>query len=184
MSNKKSISRIIKLIIWSLAAGIIVTFFFGANFLAWATGFNPGGSILFLSPLVCGFFIGILTWEYEIYHTVLASILLTIVAIAGIIIMLTSPELANVAEFQEDDYFPIVRNVVVSIILIFPMALLGSISGKLLTGSAILSPEYKAERAIIRAEADEWYKMLEEYIEAKGEMSPADQDLKRLIEER
>ncbi len=185
MSNERSIFKIFKLIIWSIAAGIIVTFFFGTNFLAWATGFNPGGSILFLSPLVCGFILGILTWEYEIYHSVLASILLTTVAIVGTILMLASPELANVADFQEDDYFPIVRNIVVSVVLIFPMALFGSIGGKLITGSAILSPEHRAERAIIRAEADEWYRMLEEYIAAKGDASlTTDQEIRKLIEEK
>ena len=38
-----------------------------------------------------------------------------------------------------------------------------------MTGSAILSPQLRAERAHIRAETDEWYRMLEEYIASKEE---------------
>jgi hypothetical protein len=186
MSNEKSIIWKIKPVIWAIASGVIVTFFFGTNFISDTTGFNPGGSILFMSPLVCGFILGILTWEYDIYHTVMASILLTIVAVGGIIIMLISPSLANVMEFHEENYFPVIRNVMVSVVLIFPMSLLGSMSGKFLTGSAILSPEYKVERAHLRAETDEWYRMLEEYL-AKKEDAPRTLDqekIKKLIEEK
>ena len=90
MSSERKLIWKLKPVIWSIATGVIVTFFFGTNFISDVTGFNPGGSILFMSPLVCGFILGILTWEYEIYHTVLASILLTGVAVGGIILMLIS----------------------------------------------------------------------------------------------
>ncbi len=186
MNSERKLIWKLKPVIWSIATGVIVTFFFGTNFISDVTGFNPGGSILFMSPLVCGFILGILTWEYEIYHTVLASILLTGVAVGGIILMLISPELANVVEFQEDDYFPVIRNVMVSVVLIFPMSLLGSITGKFLTGTAILSPEYRVERAHLRAETDEWYRMLEEYLLRKEDapQSPDHDKIKKLIEEK
>ena len=167
MSHEGLIPWKIKLFIWSVSAGIIVAFFFATSIMSWATDFNPGGSMLFISPLVCGFILGVLTWEYEISNTVFASILLTITATAGIIFILISPKLFGVAEFIDGYYLFVIQNVILVVVLTFPVSLLGSIGGKFVTGSAILSPQHRAERAHIRAEANEWYKMLEEYIASK-----------------
>ena len=97
MSHNGWIPWKIKLFIWSVSAGIIVAFFFGTTIMSWATDFNPGGSMVFISPLVCGFILGVLTWEYEISNTVFASILMTITATAGILFILISPKLYGVA---------------------------------------------------------------------------------------
>jgi hypothetical protein len=175
MSNDGLIPVKLKLIIWSISAGIIVAFFFGLNVMDWATNFNPGGAMLFISPLVCGFILGVLTWDYEISSTVFATIMLTIVATIGIIFILLSPKLFGVADFIENYYLYVIQNIILTVVLTFPVSLLGSIVGKFLTGTAILSPQLRAERAFIRAETEEWYKMLEEYIETKeasGESLP------------
>jgi hypothetical protein len=167
MSREGKFSWKLKLIIWSISAGIIVAFFFGLNVMSWATSFNPGGAMLFISPLVCGFILGVLTWEYEISSTVFATILMTIVATIGIIFILLSPKLFGVADFIETYYLYVIQNIILTVVLTFPVSLLGSILGKFVTGTAILSPQLRTERAFIRAETEEWYKMLEEYIEAK-----------------
>lgn len=167
MSSDGLIPWKLKLIIWSISAGIIIAFFFGMNVMSWATSFNPGGTMLFISPLVCGFILGILTWEYEISHTVFASILMTITATVGITFILMSPKLFGVAEFIDNYYLYVVQNVILTVVLTFPVSLLGSIFGKYVTSTTILSPEHRMERAHIRAEADEWYRMLEEYAASK-----------------
>ncbi|KYK26669.1 MAG: hypothetical protein AYK23_02760 [Candidatus Proteinoplasmatales archaeon SG8-5] len=167
MSRDSYIPWKIKLIIWSISGGIIVAFFIGMNIMSWATSFNPGGTMIFISPLVCGFILGILTWEFEISHTVFGTILLTITATIGIIFVLLSPKIFGVAEFIEGYYLYVIQNIILTVVLTFPVSLLGAIVGKFLTGTAILSPQLKAERAFIRAETEQWYQMLEEYIEAK-----------------
>jgi hypothetical protein len=122
---------------------------------------------VFISPLVCGFILGVLTWEYEISHTVFATIILTITATVGIIFILLSPKMFGVADFIENYYLYVIQNIILTVVLTFPVSLLGAIVGKFVTGTAILSPQLRAERAFVRAETEQWYKMLEEYIEAK-----------------
>lgn len=176
----------LKLAIWSISAGTIVAFFFGTNLLSWATNFNPGGPMLFLSPLVCGFILGILTWEHEISHAVFATILLTVTASIWISLILVSPSLSGAVVFFDQYYLYVTQNVILSIVMIFPISLLGSIVGKVLTGSAILSPEYRAERQTLRTETEEWYRMLEEYADSKVDAPPPpDQErIRHLIEEK
>jgi hypothetical protein len=154
-------------VLWSVSAGIIVSFFFSTNFLAWATNFNPGGSVLFISPLVCGLILGVVTWEYDAIQTVIATILLTITATVGVVFTMISPMLFGVAGFLDVYYIFVAQNAMVSIILILPISLLGSMLGRLFAESTIMSPQYKLERQLLRMETEEWYRMLEERIEAK-----------------
>ena len=172
MKSDGSMKRNLKTCIWALSAGTIVAFFFSANFLSWATRFNPGGTILFFSPLVCGFLLGILTWEEEVTHTVFATILMTITTTVIVAMTLISPSLFGVAKLIDYYYLFVAQNVILSVVMVLPISLLGAISGKALTGSAMFSPELKADRDRLRLEASEWYKMLEQYIEAKKSTPP------------
>lgn len=166
--NESFISKI-KTIIWSISAGIIVSFFFSTNFLAWATSFNPGGSVLFISPLVCGLILGLVTWEFEAIYTIFATIAMTITATVGVMLILMSPMLFGVAGFLDVYYIFVAQNVMISIILILPISLLGSMVGRVFAESTIMSPAYKVEREILRKETEEWYRMLEERISSKSE---------------
>ena len=182
----KDIFQKLKLAVWSISAGTIVAFFFGTNLLSWATNFNPGGPMLFLSPLVCGFILGILTWEHEISHAVFATILLTVTASVWILLMLVSPSLSGAVVLFDTYYLYVTQNVILSIVMIFPISLLGSIVGKILTGSAMLSPEYRADRQRLRVETVDWYRMLEDYSDSKVDAPPPpDQErIKKLIEKK
>ena len=159
----------IKTIIWSISAGIIVSFFFSTNFLAWATSFNPGGSVLFISPLVCGLILGVVTWEFEAIYTIFATIAMTITATVGVTLTLISPLLFGVAGFLDAYYIFVAQNVMISIILILPISLLGSMVGRVFAESTIMSPTHRVERDALRLETEEWYRMLEERISSKDE---------------
>ena len=168
MKFNESLIPKIKTIIWSISAGIIVSFFFSTNFLAWATSFNPGGSVLFISPLVCGLILGLVTWEFEAIYTIFATIAMTITATVGVMLTLMSPLLFGVAGFLDAYYIFVAQNVMISIILILPISLLGSMVGRVFAESTIMSPSHRAERDALRQETEEWYRMLEERISSKS----------------
>jgi len=182
--KEKIFTKDLKLLIWSISAGTIVGFFYGTNILSWATSFNPGGGMLFISPLVCGFILGILTWDYEISHAVYASIVLTLTASIWIIVLLTAPSLFGVAMLIDRYYLYITQNILLAVVMVFPVSLLGSIVGKYLTGSALLSPEVKVEKQHLKVETEEWYQMLEDFIESKTDapIPPEQERIRRLIE--
>ena len=156
-----------KIIIWAVSAGIIVSFFFSTNFLDWATSFNPGGSVLLLSPIMCGLMIGIVTWEVDAIHTVISSFILTIVATVGVALTLLSPLLFDAAWILGDYYIYVAQNVMISIILILPLSLLGAMVGRVFAENTIMSTTYRVEREMLRSETNEWYKMLEDKLEEK-----------------
>lgn len=157
----------IKIFIWAVSAGIIVSFFFSTNFLAWATSFNPGGSVLLISPIMCGLMIGIVTWEVDAIHTVISSFILTTVATVGVALTLMSPMLFGAAWALDDYYIYVAQNVMISIILILPLSLLGSMVGRVFAENTIMSSTYRVEREQLRSETHEWYKMLEDKLEEK-----------------
>lgn len=163
----------LKLWVWSISAGIVVAFFFSSNFLKFATGFSPGSEILLISPLFCGFILGILTTMDELFHSVLASIILTVTSVVLITMSLFAPVLFNVSsEFLGDYYTFVIQNVMISIVLIFPLALTTTVIGKVFGEYALLSHIYKAERALLRSETLKWYQMLEEAAGEETELKP------------
>lgn len=157
----------IKIFIWAVSAGIIVSFFFSTNFLNWATSFNPGGSVLLLSPIMCGLMMGIVTWEVDAIYTVFSSFILTTVATVGVTLTLISPLLFGAAWVLGDYYIYVAQNVMISIILILPLSLLGAMVGRLFAENTIMSSIYRVERDQLRSETHEWYKMLEDKLEEK-----------------
>ena len=169
MSNMRKL----KLLIWSISAGVIVAFFFGSNFLKFATGFSLGGEILFMSPLFCGFILGILTTMDELQHSVFASIIMTISAVALITASLFSPVLFGVSgDFIGLYYVFVIQNMLIAIVLIFPVSLVSTIIGKVVGEYALLSHIFKSERAALRSETIKWYHMLEEAADDETELKP------------
>ncbi len=169
MSNMRKL----KLLAWSISAGTVVAFFFSSNFLKFATGFSPGGEILVMSPLFCGFILGILTTMDELQHSVFASILMTISAVAIIILSLFSPILFGVSgDFVGLYYVFVIQNMLIAIVLIFPVSLVSTIIGKVVGEYALLSHIYKSERATLRSETIKWYNMLEEAADDETELKP------------
>ena len=126
MKLNESLIPKIKTIVWSISAGIIVSFFFSTNFLAWATSFNPGGSALFISPLVCGLILGVVTWELEAIYTIFAAMVMTVTTTIGVMLILMSPMLFGVAGFLDVYYIFVAQNVMITIILICRSSLLVS----------------------------------------------------------
>lgn len=167
------LKRKLKLWLWSISAGVVVAFFFSSNFLKFATGFSPGGEILFMSPLFCGFILGILTTMDELYHSVFASIIMTISAVVLITISLFAPVIFGVSgDFVDLYYVFVIQNITISIVLIFPVSLVTTIIGKVTGEYALLSHIYKNERAILRRETVKWYQMLEEATPEEVELKP------------
>jgi voltage-gated potassium channel Kch len=158
-----------KLLIWSASAGIIVAFFFASNFLAWATHFNPGGSALFISPLMCGLILGIVTYEMEAVNTVTATIIMTITATAGVILTLLAPMILGIVTDPSGSqlFIYVPQNMMITIILVLPISLLGSILGRLFAENTLFSSSLRTERNVLKSETEEWYKMLEEKLEEK-----------------
>ncbi len=157
----------IKIFIWAISAGIIVSFFFSTNFLDWATSFNPGDSVLLIIPIMCGLMIGIVTWEVDAIYTIYSSFILTATATIGVTLTLVSPMLFGAAWVLGDYYIYIAQNVMISIILILPLSLLGAMVGRLFAENTIMSTTYRVERDQLRSETHEWYQMLEDKLEEK-----------------
>ncbi len=164
--DKESILKI-KIFIWAISAGIIVSFFFSTNFLAWATSFNPGDSVMLISPIMCGLMLGIVTWEVDAIYTVFSSFILTTVATVGVVLTLLSPMLLGATWVLGDYYIYVAQNVMISIILILPLSLLGAMVGRLFAENTIMSSIYRVERDQLRSETHEWYMMLEEKLDEK-----------------
>ncbi len=161
----------LKLTLWSISAGTIVAYFFATNFLAWATEFNPGGSVLFFSPLMCGLILGIITCEMEAINTVISSIIMTIWTTIAVLITLMAPLIFGIVLDPTGTLWMIhaPQNMLITIILVLPISLLGAIVGRLFAENTILSSSMRRERDILKSETEEWYKMLEEKLEEKRE---------------
>jgi len=161
----------LKLTLWSISAGTIVAYFFATNFLAWATEFNPGGSVLFFSPLMCGLILGIITCEMEAINTVISSIIMTIWATVAVLITLMAPLIFGIVLDPTGTLWMIhaPQNMLITIILVLPISLLGAIVGRLFAENTILSSSMRRERDILKSETEEWYRMLEEKLEEKRE---------------
>jgi hypothetical protein len=159
----------LKLLIWSMSAGTIVAFFFASDFLAWATHFNPGGSVLFISPLMCGLILGIVTFEMEAVNTVTATIIMTITATVGVILTLLAPMILGIVTDPSGSqlFIYVPQNMMITIILVLPISLLGSILGRLFAENTLLSSSLRTERDELKSETEEWYRMLEEKLEEK-----------------
>jgi hypothetical protein len=169
VSDEDSFAGKVKFYVWSMSAGVIVAFFFATNFLAWATNFNPGGSVLLISPLMCGIMLGIVTCEMDAVKTVTSTILLTVTASIGVITTLMAPFITGVvldpSGSQLFIYVP--QNMMITVILVMPLSLLGAVVGRLFAENTLLSKGIRAEREALKSETDEWYKMLEEKLEEK-----------------
>ncbi|MBA3046038.1 MAG: hypothetical protein KKH41_07315 [Candidatus Thermoplasmatota archaeon] len=159
----------LKLLVWSMSAGIIVAFFFSTNFLAWATSFNPGGSVMFISPLMCGLILGIVTSELDAVNTVIGTILMTITATICVVLTLFSPLILGIVIDPTGTliFVDLTKNIMLTVILVLPLSLLGSILGRVLAESTLISSSIKIERQALKSETEEWYKMLEEKLEEK-----------------
>jgi hypothetical protein len=159
----------LKLFIWSVSAGVIVAFFFATNFLAWATNFNPGGSILLISPIVCGLILGIITSEQDAVNTVIGAIIMSITTTVVVILTLFFPLIIGVV-IDPTGYLifiDLTKNVMLTVILVLPISLLGAILGRLFAENTIQASVFKVERQSLKSETEEWYKMLEEKLEEK-----------------
>lgn len=169
MSDEDTMADRLKFFIWSISAGLIVAFFFSTNFLAWATNFNPGGSVLLISPLMCGIMLGITTSEMDAVKAVTSTIVLTVTACIGVFATLMAPFLAGAvldpSGSQLFIYVP--QNMMITVILVMPLSLLGAVLGRLFAENTLTSSSIRAERAVLKSETDEWYKMLEEKLEEK-----------------
>ena len=163
----------LKLLLWSISAGTIVAFFFASNFLKFATGFSPSGEILFISPLFCGFILGLLTTMDELYHSVIAAIILTITSVLLIILALFAPILFGVSgDFVGLYYVFVIQNMLISIVLIFPVALVMTITGKVVGEYVLLGHIYRAERMALSKDTVKWYQMLEDAAAEQVELKP------------
>ena len=163
--------RRLKLLLWAFSSGIIVAFFFASNILDFATGFSPGGDILFISPLFCGFTLGLLTTKEDVYHSVILSIIMTITAVILISMALLSPVIFGVSGGVVDNYYIfVVQQILVAIVLIFPVALGSAVMGKVFGEATLLSSIYKRERTLLRKETLEWYEMLEAAVDREKKL--------------
>jgi hypothetical protein len=169
MPEKESLINWLKIFIWSISAGTIVAFFFASNFLAWATNFNPGGSVLFISPLMCGFILGVVTYEMEAVNSITATILMTITATTLVILTLMAPMILGVAEDTTGNlwFIQVPQNILLTVILVLPISLLGSILGRFFAENTLFLSSFKTERDTLKSETEEWYRMLEEKLEEK-----------------
>ena len=168
--DKDSLKVKFKLFIWSVSAGTIVALFFASNFLAWAIpNFNFGGSVLFISPLMCGLILGIVTCELETVNTVIGTILMTITATIGVILTLLAPMIMGIVTDPSGSqlFIYVPQNMMITIILVLPISLLGSILGRLFAENTLFSSSIRIERDALKQETEEWYQMLEEKLEEK-----------------
>ena len=184
MNHEDSLAWKLKVFLWSASAGIVVAFFFSNNFLAWATSFNPGGTVLFISPFLCGLMLGITTWESDAIQTVTAIFILTIIATIGVIFTLISPIIFGVAWVPDAYFIYVAQNAMISIILVLPLSLLGAMLGRLFAENTIMSSSYRMDRDRLRSETEEWYKMLEEKLEEKkAALEKVQKDTEKQLEE-
>ena len=172
-SDRSTTINKLKLLLWSISAGTVVAFFFASNFLKFATGFSPSGEILFISPFFCGFILGLLTTMDDLYHSVIAAIILTITSVLLIIMALFAPILFGVSgDFIGLYYIFVIQNILISVVLIFPVALVMTIAGKVVGEYVLLGHIYKAERIALRSDTVKWYQMLEDAVDEQEELKP------------
>ncbi|MFO7618852.1 MAG: hypothetical protein R6W91_04270 [Thermoplasmata archaeon] len=159
----------LKLLVWSISAGTIVSFFYVTAFLSWANIFDAGDSVLFIGPLMCGLILGIVSYEQEAVNTVIGTIIMTVVATLAVALTLFYPFLLGVVSDPSGllYFIYIPQNMMITVILVLPLSLLGSISGRLFAENTFQSSVIKKERESLRSETEEWYKMLEEKLEEK-----------------
>ena len=159
----------LKLVVWSSSAGIIASFFYVTTFLSWANILNTGDSVLFISPLMCGLILGIVTSEQETINTVIGTIILAIVATLCVALTLFFPFITGVVSDPGGLYsfIYIPQNMMLTLILVLPLSLLGSFTGRMFAESILQSSSIKREKDALRSETEEWYRMLEEKLEEK-----------------
>ncbi len=167
MDDEFSFQWNLKAMIWAVSAGTIAAFFFATTFLEDVTSFNPGGSFMLISPIMCGLLLGIVTWEADAIKTVIMTFVLTTTATLGVIMALTSPVWMGVAWVPDQYYIFVAQNSMITIILVLPLSMLGSMVGRIFAENTIMSTEYKYERDQLRNDTEEWYRMLEEKLEEK-----------------
>lgn len=149
-------------ILWcSLGALIVAAFFIDAFFgdygpLHFA---DPGTAVLFV-PMMTAFTLGLLLVEHELLASVVASLVMTGIAVALILLFVFSPLIAGVASQGELLQLFAVQQVALSVIFLFPLVLLGTVVGRAV-GDRILPPEdVRRRRDALMAETRAWHEKL------------------------
>ena len=126
-------------------------------------------SVLFIGPLMCGLILGIVSYEQDAVNTVIGTIIMTVVATLAVALTLFYPFLLGVVSDPSGllYFIYIPQNMMITVILVLPLSLLGSISGRLFAENTFQSSIIKKEREFLKSETEEWYKMLEEKLDEK-----------------
>ncbi len=149
-------------LLWcALGALILSAFFIGAFFGDYGPlrFSDPGVAVLFV-PVLTAFTLGLLLVEHELVASVVASLVMTGIAIVLILVFVFSPLIANVASQGELLQLFAVQQVALSAIFLFPLVLLGTVVGRAV-GDRILPPEdVRRRRDALMAETRAWHEQL------------------------
>jgi len=149
-------------LLWCFLGALILAAFFLAAFFGDYGPLHfsdPGTAVLFV-PVLTAFTLGLLLVEYELVASVVASLVMTGIAIALIVLFVFSPLIANVASQGELLQLFAVQQVALSAIFLFPLVLLGTVVGRAV-GDRILPPEdVRRRRDALMAETRAWHEQL------------------------
>ena len=149
-------------LLWcTLGALTVAAFFITALFADFgALRFGDPGTVILIMPLLTAFVLGLLLVDYELVTAVLASLLTTGIAIGLVVAFVFSPVLAGVRAGDALFQVVAVSQVALSSILLFPLALVGTVVGRGI-GEKILPPEdVRRRQKALMEETREWHDRL------------------------
>ena len=150
-------------VFWVLIGGLVIGGFFISAFVPTYSAipaFDQGVALLF-APLFSGFILGILLADYELQHVAAASFAMVSFTLVLVGVFIFVPILADLPAVVEVLSLFAVRQIALSAVLIFPLAITGSVVGH---GFVVLSfPPQGQQREILalREQTRRWHEALD-----------------------
>ena len=152
-------------LIWILLGAVIVAAFFVAAFFADFSAIEVGdpGAILLLVPLLTGVLLGILLTDAEIVVAAGAGVLCAVLAVTLVGVFLFSPMLAGVAAGSTIYAAFSISRVALSMVVLFPLVVVGSVLGRGVGDLFLPSPRLKRQIQELREETRRWHVALDRF---------------------
>lgn len=148
---------------WVVVGAVIVAAFFVAAFFADFSSIDVGdpGAVLLLVPLLTGLLLGILLTDAEIVVAAGAGVACATLAAAFVAVFLFSPLLAGVAVGSNIFAAFTISRVALSVVLVFPLVVVGSVLGRGVGDMFLPSPRLKRQLEELREETRRWHDALD-----------------------
>jgi len=175
-SLRPRLKRFLEVVLLSFLGALPISAFFISALFPGYTPFTTTetGTILILTPLVIGTLFGFLLSEHDIRSAAAGSLVITLFSTFFIVVFIMSPIIAGVASAApavtpgEVLEIYIAQRIMLFVVISFPVLLLGSIVGRALSERIVPSEELRRELEMLRAETQEWHRILESKVNARA----------------